>query len=144
MMETNKRLMLGNLVKYRKTETCKIVNIADDVVCLRKCSDGFMTYARYDDIECIPLTDKFFLCNDYGISHPVRYKGGGRLVSHIVPMDGFGPAITKYTIDDINDLSFYENEIEYYITGIMIRTVDDFQNIMNICGLCEIADKIHM
>lgn len=139
-MENQKRFMLGNLVMHKNDGVCRIMNITDDLLCLKKCSDGFMLYSRYDEIEGIPLSDKFFLDNDYGITTPQK-ESYGRTVQSIISMDGIGPAVTKYTRED-GFATYYEDEVEYCITGIIIRTVDDFQNIMNVCGCRRISDNI--
>lgn len=141
-MKSHQRFMLGNLVLYRKNEVCRVMSIADDVMCLKKTSDGYMLYARYAEIESIPLSDKFFLGNDYVMTQPQK-DGYGRVSINIVPMDGFGPAITKHMNED-GFAPYTTDYIEYCITGIIIRTIDEFQNIMNICGCQNIADKVEV
>lgn len=97
---------------------------------------GYLSVHPYSDIKDIPLDDEFFRVNEYHISEP--HKEGDKLVYHIISNDYFGPAVTKYEPKFPN----IRDGVEYCITGIIIRTVDEFQNLMNICHCQNIADKI--
>lgn len=142
-MEQTKRFMLGNIVLIDGKYPCEIKEIGKDAVNVKPLVEtpyGDEFDVGYDFIGRIPLTDSFFADNEYKISEPIDYVYGIKM-QHIVAKDGIGPAVTKYTTDTFCSL-MQPGEVEYCITGIIIRTVDDFQNIMNVCGCGGISDKV--
>lgn len=118
-----KRYMSGNLVKYKgqvhkvHTSTGRYVTLDDVFINLE---DG--------EIEDIPLSDEFFINNDY------KFNSKSEL---FIANDGFGPAIKKSELD-----YFCSDKVEYSVAGIVIRTVDEFQNLMNVIHCERIADKV--
>lgn len=88
-----------------------------------------------EQIREIFIDDKFFKELGYEISPEVEI-GGGSTISHIVAEDAYGPAITKITRG--------RDDVQYALTGLLIETVDDFQNLMRHCRCSEIADKVNI
>ena len=132
-MEENKHFMIGNLVRNKITnEVIKITSIDEDGV-----FDENSCYYVYNSIEKIPLTDEFFKNNAYHFE-TLKKKDNGRVVTIISTENYIGPAITKYESDIFSTYS----PTEYCIAGIIIRTVDEYQNLMNICRCSFISDKI--
>ena len=82
----------------------------------------------YDVLDKIPLTDAFFERNEFNFFDCADDS------QSILAKDNKGPATTKTTNDD--------GTIEYCITGIIVRSVDEWQNIMHICGCSDIADGV--
>ena len=128
-----KRYMNGNIVSYNGN-LCRVIGSEEEYLYVKYIDDGTETTVLETTVQNIPLNDKFFVDNGYGISDV--YEEGTRKIQHIIPFDGFGPAITKYADETVNGAH------EYCIAGIIIRTVDDFQNLMNICKCYSISDKI--
>ena len=88
-----------------------------------------------EQIREIFIDDEFFKELGYEISPEVEI-GGGSTISHIVAEDAYGPAITKITRG--------RDDVQYALTGLLIETVDDFQNLMRHCRCSEIADKVNI
>ena len=88
-----------------------------------------------EKIREIFINDELFKELGYEISPEVEI-GGGSTISHIVAEDAYGPAITKITRG--------RDDVQYALTGLLIETVDDFQNLMRRCRCSEIADKVNI
>lgn len=132
-----KRYMSGNLVKYEgqvhkiHTSTSGYVTLEDVFIDMLNEYDEHTTYYKNledGEIEDIPLSDEFFINNDY------KFNSKSELFT---ANDGFGPAIKKSVLD-----YFCSDRVEYSVAGIVVRTVDEFQNLMNVIHCERIADKI--
>lgn len=88
-----------------------------------------------EQIREIFIDDEFFKGLGYEISPEVEI-GGGSTISHIVAEDAYGPAITK--------IKRGQDDVQYALTGLLIETVDDFQNLMRHCRCSDIADKVNI
>lgn len=127
--------MNGNLVRYEgqvhrvNTSTGEYVTLEgvfeideeEYIECYKNLEDG--------EIEDIPLSDEFFTSNRY------KFDENADL---FIAEDGFGPAIKRRSTLDY----FCSDRVEYSVAGIVIRTVDEFQNLMNVIHCERIADKI--
>ena len=133
------KYMCGNWVKDDEGTIFQVVGVNSIEADVRP-RDWFAAFRRkFSTLKGIPLDDDFFVRNGYTIDEPCK-DGYERYVQHIVASDGIGPAVTKYTAEFGRLWS--GDEVEYCVTGIIIRTIDEFQNIMNICGCEDIADKV--
>jgi hypothetical protein len=134
-MKEDKKFMIGNLVKINN-KIHKITLISESDITARDIESGDLSVYTYDQITPIRLSDDFFRDNGYIFDN--RYSDRHeRYVTHIVPGEYAGPAVTKYEYESLSS-----QETEYCVTGIIIRTIDEFQNIMNICHCSFISDKI--
>ena len=134
-----KKYMNGNLVRHEgqvhriKTSTSRYVTLEDVFIdALNEYDEPAIYYKTLEDereIEDIPLSDEFFINNDYKFDKRTEL---------FIASDGFGPAIKKSIHNDY----FCSDRVEYSVAGIVIRTVDEFQNLMNVMHCEEIADKI--
>lgn len=144
----NRNLMLGNVFMFpfeEKMAPCEVSSLVTK-------SDGTVTVTiksligKYKNVKLtekelgeqireIFIDDKFFKELGYEISPEVEI-GGGSTISHIVAEDAYGPAITKITRG--------RDDVQYALTGLLIETVDDFQNLMRHCRCSEIADKVNI
>jgi hypothetical protein len=102
-----------------------------------KRASGVTVFAKASNVKSISLRDDFFFRNDYMITKWNTEKNGECWCS-IIRKDFYGPAITKRKINHLSD----DNEVEYAVTGIIVRTVDEFQNLMNVCGCQDIANNL--
>lgn len=132
-----KKYMNGNLVRYKrqvhrvKTSTSKYVTLEDIYEeALNEYEEPATYYKTLEEgeVEDIPLSDEFFINNDY------KFNSKSEL---FIANDGFGPAIKKSELD-----YFCSDKVEYSVAGIVIRTVDEFQNLMNVIHCERIADKV--
>lgn len=131
--------MNGNLVRYEgqvhriKTSTNTYVTLEDVYEeMLNEYEEPATYYKTLEDeevIEDIPLSDEFFINNDYKFD---------KRTDLFIAKDGLGPAIKKNVSDDY----FNSDRVEYSVAGIIIRTVDEFQNLMNVMHCERIADKV--
>ena len=130
--------MNGNLVKYEgqvhrvKTSTSKYATLEDVYEeMLNEYEEPATYYKTLEDgeVEDIPLSDEFFINNNYKFDKRTEL---------FIANDGFGPAIKKSSHNDY----FCSDRVEYSVAGIIIGTVDEFQNLMNIMHCERIADKI--
>lgn len=131
--------MNGNLVRYEgqvhriKTSTSSYATLEDVYEeMLNEYEEPSTYYKTLEDekaVEDIPLSDEFFINNDYKFDKRTEL---------FIAKDGFGPAIKKSILNDY----FCNDRVEYSVAGIIIRTVDEFQNLMNIMHCERIADKI--
>ena len=133
-MESN-RYMIGNLVLINN-KVHRIEVITETEVTAKNISTGYISVYPWSEVKGIRLDDYFFEKNGYSLSEPYEDRHE-RIVTHIIPDDGYGPAVTKYEPIMPNSL-----ETEYCLTGIIIRNIHDFQNLLNICCCPDIADKI--
>ena len=121
--------MNGNLVKFRG-KIYKIITATLETVDIEPYEiSPIFRNIDIRAIEDIPLTDEFFISNDY------KFNSKSEL---FIAGDGYGPAIRKRFLD----CYFGSDKIEYSVAGIVIRTVDEFQNLMNIMHCERIADKV--
>ena len=130
--------MNGNLVRHEgqvhriKTSTSRYVTLEDVFIdALNEYDEPAIYYKTLEDekeIEDIPLSDEFFINNDYEFDEKTRL---------FIANDGFGPVIKKC----LPDYSC-SDRVAYSVAGIVIRTVDEFQNLMNVIHCEKIADKI--
>lgn len=124
--------MSGNLIKFRG-KIYKIVSVTLETADIEHIEpSGIIQIFRNIDIrtiEDIPLSDELFTSNGYKFNSKSELFTAG---------DGFGPAIRKRTLD----CYFDSDKIEYSVAGIIVRTVDEFQNLMNVMHCERIADKI--
>ena len=129
--------MNGNLVRYKgqvhrvKTSTSKYVTLEDIYEEVLNEYEEPATYYKTleeGEVEDIPLSDEFFINNGY------KFNSKSEL---FIANDGFGPAIKKSELD-----YFCSDKVEYSVAGIVIRTVDEFQNLMNVIHCERIADKV--
>lgn len=123
--------MIGNVVRVNDN-TVKICGIGENDVTVRM-ADGTSLTIEYEKVKDIPLSSEFFKQNGFVfISHVYTY---GDEIHSVMYKDYTGPSttITKKKISNIPEFS---------VTGIIVRTVNDWQNIMNICGCEYIADSI--
>lgn len=131
--------MNGNLVRYEgqvhriKTSTSSYATLEDVYEeMLNEYEEPSTYYKTLEDekaVEDIPLSDEFFISNDYKFDKRTEL---------FIAKDGFGPAIKRSILNDY----FCSDRVEYSVAGIIIRTVDEFQNLMNIMHCERIADKI--
>lgn len=133
------KYMTGNWIKGPDGKVARIYSIDDDGVRAKPIDQFAAVHMKFADISCIRLDDDFFVRNGYTIDKPYT-DSYERYVQHIVANNGIGPAVTKYTAQFGRLWS--GDEVEYCVTGIIIRTIDEFQNIMNICRCEDIADKV--
>ena len=144
----NRNLMLGNVFMFPFEEEmtpCEVSSLVTK-------SDGTVTVTiksligKYKNVKLtekelgeqireIFINDELFKELGYEISPEVEI-GGGSTISHIVAEDAYGPAITKITRG--------RDDAQYALTGLLIETVDDFQNLMRHCRCSEIADKVNI
>ena len=134
-MEGKRRFMLGNLVMING-KVNRVVSVNNDswISAVDTETELESTYG-YDMIRPIALNDSFF--TDNGYEFDVMHDDKDGKITNIIPGDHTGPAVTKYEFEP-----WHHRETEYCVTGIIVRTVDEFQNIMNVCGCQDIADKI--
>ncbi len=125
------RYMLGNLVKDENGNVLKICRISDKGI-----TTSIGKEVSYEEIRPIPLSDEFLKDNEFIFNESEKSKGtlGGVLTTISAP-DYYGPCITK------REYNFYEREAEYAIAGIVVRTVDELQNLYNVCGCSSISEK---
>lgn len=144
----NRNLMLGNVFmfpfeeKMTPCEVSSLVTKSDGTVMVTiksligKYKNVKLTEKELgEQIREIFIDDKFFKELGYEM-FPEMEIGGGSTISHIVAEDAYGPAITKMTRG--------RDDVQYALTGLLIETVDDFQNLMRHCGCSEIADKVNI
>lgn len=126
------RYMLGNLVKDENGNVLKICGISGKGI-----TTSIGKEVSYEEIRPIPLSDEFLKDNEFIFNEPEKSKGtfGGVLTTISTP-DYYGPFITK------REHYFYEREAEYAIAGVIVRTVDELQNLYNVCGCSSISEKL--
>ena len=126
-----KHFMLGNWVSVDGipyAQPFRIANLTEKGVVIENENGRHQTICSYDVLNKIPLTDDFFKRNEFNF---YDNRDGSQ---SILAKDNKGPATTRITHED--------GTVEYCITGIMIRSVDEWQNIMHICGCSDIADSV--
>lgn len=102
-----------------------------------KRASGVTAFAKASNVKSISLCDDFFFRNDYMITKWNTEKNGECWCS-IMRKDFCVPAITKRKINYWSG----DNDVEYAVAGIIVRTVDEFQNLMNVCGCQDVANNL--
>ena len=133
------KYMTGNWIKGPDGKVSRIYSIDDDGVHAKPIDQFDAVHMKFADISGIRLDDDFFIKNGYTIDEGYD-EDQERHVQHIVAGDYIGPSVTKYS--KLFGHLWSGEDVEYCITGIIIRTVDEFQNLMNICHCENIAEKV--
>ena len=142
-----KRFMIGNTVRKNTGKIATIYHIGgpgmvenNNTYVLRTIPNGGTIGAAYleiaydDEFDVIPLTDKILLDSKFKKLENNNTEGPS-MYEHFMFLGSYGPCVTK-------EIDARDNSSIYTVAGIVIRTVDELQNIMNICGVNEIADNI--
>ena len=92
-------------------------------------------------VDCIPYAHAFRIANLTEKGVVIENENGRHQTicsydgsQSILAKDNKGPATTRR----MDDKGFPE----YSITGIIVRSVDEWQNIMHVCGCSDIADSV--
>ena len=126
-----KHFMLGNWVSVDcipYAHPFRIANLTEKGVVIENENGRHQTICSYDVLNKIPLTDDFFKRNEF------TFYDNSDGSQSILAKDNKGPATTRR----MHDKGFPE----YSITGIIVRSVDEWQNIMHVCGCSDIADSV--